>query len=279
MRQIALAGHWKKRQLAAGVTGMLAVCLLPAFVATAAAQDGRFYVGAVLNASVLGVDYDKTVIVREGAPVAEPPMLGETRERGSASSARGAAVGAGAVAGYRRQISDGGLSVSAEAQVAMQGGSTQGRLPGTGMQRGENWPEEWSVSKGRSFDLTARLGAPIGRIRVYLLGGARFASVDFDASFTGCEHPMCSRDGTYPDFVNGTLERESTPRGWTAGGGLEWPLGGNTAIRGEVSYTGYGADRTVDDFDENAAGMPTISVPSQLVSDEIGVSFNIVRYF
>lgn len=263
----------------AASTGALVVCLLPTFVATAMAQDGRFYTGAVLHAGALGVDYDKTVIVREGAPVANPPMSGETRQSPSASSARSATLGGGVLAGYRRQISDGGLYVSAEAQVALHGGAVRGALPGTGMQRGENWPEEWSLSKRRSVGLTARLGGPVGRIGLYVLGGMRFASLGFNTAFTGCEHPMCSRDGTYPDFFDGTLERESSVRAWTAGGGLEWPLGGDTAMRGELSYTGDGTDRILDEFDANAAGMPTITVLSQLVSNEIGVSFSVVRYF
>lgn len=279
MRQIAFARYQGRYRLVAGATAALAVCLLPVFVATAMAQDGRFYAGAVLRAGAFGVDYAKTVIVREGALVANPPRSGETRESPSASAARGATLGGAVLAGYRRQISDGGLYVSAEAQVALHGGSARGSLPGTGMQRGENWPEEWTLSKSRSVGLTARLGAPMGRSGLYLLGGMRVANLGFDSVFTGCEHPICSRDGRYPDFFDGTLDRESNVRAWTAGGGLEWPLGGDTAIRGELSYTGYAADRILVEFDANAAGMPTITVPSQLGSNEIGVSVSVVRYF
>ena len=77
----------------------------------------------MLNAVTHGADYGKTVNVRQGAPVGNPPGRSETRESPSASSARGTLVGAGRLAGYRRQISDGDLILSTEAEVAVHHGA------------------------------------------------------------------------------------------------------------------------------------------------------------
>ena len=136
------------------------------------------------------------------------------RVRPSSSFARGATIGAGLFAGYRRRFADDGRYFSVEAEVAGGGGAARGFLPGTGMQRGENWPEDWSFATNWSGGLTSRVGVPVNGIALYLLGGARVTQVAFGAAFTGCEHPMCSADGAHPAFVRGTLARHSTLAAW-----------------------------------------------------------------
>ena len=257
----------------------LAVAAVAAFVSGASAQDGRFYVGISASAGALGAAYEKTVIVREGAPVANPPAAGDTHVSPSSSFARGATVGSGLFAGYRRRFADDGRYFSVEAQVAGSGGVARGFLPGTGLQRGENWPEDWSFGKHWTAGLTARVGAPVSGMGLYLLGGARVTQVSFGAAFTGCEHPVCSVDGPHPAFVRGTAARHSTLAAWAIGGGVEKPLGRDLALRGELSYIGYAADEGRTDFDPDPAGMPTITVPSRFSSDDLELTLSLVRYF
>ena len=258
---------------------VLAVAAVAAFVATASAQDGRFYIGLSATASSLDAAYEKTVIVRAGAPVANPPALGETRVSPSSSLAGGATIGSGLFAGYRRRFADDGRYFSVEAQVAGSGGAARGFLPGTGLQRGENWPEDWSFGKHWTGGLTARVGAPVKGMGVYLLGGARVTQIAFGAAFTGCEHPVCSADGAHPDFVRGTLARHSTLPAWAVGVGLEKPLGRDLAMRAELSFIGYATDESRIEFDPDPAGLPTISVPSRFASDDLELTLSLVRYF
>ena len=258
---------------------VLAVAAAAAFVSAANAQDGRFYVGLSASGGSLGAAYEKTVIVREGAPVGNPPARGRMRVRPSSSFARGATIGAGLFAGYRRRFADDGRYFSVEAEAAGGGGAARGFLPGTGMQRGENWPEDWSLATNWSGSLTSRVGVPVNGIGLYLLGGARVTQVAFGAAFTGCEHPMCSTDGAHPAFVRGTLARHSTLAAWVVGAGVEKPVGRDTAIRGELSYVGYAADEGRREFDPDPAGLPTISVPSRHFSDDLELTLSVVRYF
>ena len=257
----------------------LAVAAAAACVSGASAQDGRFYVGISANAGALGAAYEKTVIVREGAPVANPPAVGDTHVSPSSSFARGATIGSGLFAGYRRQFADDGRYFTAEAQVAGGGGAARGFLPGTGMQRGENWPEDWSFGKHWTAGLTGRVGAPVSGMGLYLLGGARITQVAFGAESTGCEHPVCSADGAHPDFVRGTVARHSTLAAWAVGVGVEKPMGRDLALRGELSYIGYATDEGRTEFDPDPAGMPTISVPSRFSSNNVELTLSLVRYF
>ncbi|MCY4075156.1 MAG: hypothetical protein OXH04_06985 [Acidobacteria bacterium] len=257
----------------------LAVAAVAAFASGASAQDGRFYVGISANGGALGVAYEKTVIVREGAPVANPPAVGDTHVRPSSSFDRGVTIGSGLFAGYRRRFADDGRFFSAEAQVAGAGGSARGYLPGTGMQRGENWPERWSFGKNWAAGLTGRVGTPVNGIDLYLLGGARVTQVAFGAETTGCEHPVCSADGAYPDFVRGTVARHSTLAAWSVGVGVEKPMRPDLAFRWELSYIGYATDEGRTEFDPDPAGMPTISVPSRFSSNDVELTFSLVRYF
>ena len=258
---------------------VLAVAAVAAFVATASAQDGRFYIGLSATASSLDAAYEKTVIVRAGAPVANPPALGETRVSPSSSLAGGATIGSGLFAGYRRRFADDGRYFSVEAQVAGSGGAARGFLPGTGLQRGENWPEDWSFGKNWAAGLTGRVGTPVNGIDLYLLGGARVTQVAFGAETTGCEHPVCSADGAYPDFVRGTVARHSTLAGWSVGVGVEKRMRPDLAFRWELSYIGYATDEGRMEFDPDPAGMPTISVPSRFSSSDLELTLSLVRYF
>ena len=257
----------------------LAVAAVAAFASASSAQDGRFYVGISANAGALGTAYEKTVIVREGAPVANPPAVGDTHVRPSSSFARGATIGSGLFAGYRRRFADDGRYFSVEAQVAGSGGAARGFLPGTGLQRGENWPEDWSFGKHWTGGLTARVGVPVSGIGLYLLGGARVTQVAFGAETTGCEHPVCSADGAHPDFVRGTVARHSTLAGWSVGVGVEKPMRPDLAFRWELSYIGYATDEGRMEFDPDPAGMPTISVPSRFSSSDLELTLSLVRYF
>ena len=257
----------------------LAVAAVAAFASGASAQDGRFYVGISANAGALGVAYVQTVIVRAGAPVAEPPATGETLVRPSSSFDRGATIGSGLFAGYRRRFADDGRFFSAEVQVAGAGGAARGYLPGTGMQRGENWPERWSFAKNWSTGLTGRVGAPVSGMGLYLLGGARVTQVAFGADTTGCEHPVCSADGAYPDFVRSTVARHSTLAAWQVGVGVEKPMAPDLAFRWELSYIGYATDEGRTEFDPDPAGLPTISVPSRFSSSDVELTLSLVRYF
>lgn len=258
---------------------VLAVAGVAALVSVASAQDGGFYVGISANAGALGAAYEKTVIVREGAPVANPPAVGDTHVRPSSSFARGATIGSGLFAGYRRRFADDGRFFSVEAQVAGSGGAARGFLPGTGLQRGENWPEDWSFGKNWAAGLTGRVGVPVNGIGLYLLGGARVTQVAFGAETTGCEHPVCSEDGPYPDFVRGTVARHSTLAAWAVGGGVERSLGRDLAIRGEVTYVGYATDQGRLEFDPDPAGVPTITVPLRFSSDDLELTLSLVHYF
>ena len=173
-----------------------AVAAVAASVSAASAHAGRFYVGISANAGSLGTASKKIVIVREGAPAAHPPAVGDTRVSPSSSLACGATIGSGLFAGYRRQFADDGRYFSVEAQVTGSGGAARGVLPGTGLQRGENRPETGAPAQGLldpAADRPGRqravalqraadegrmraVGVPVNGLDQCLLDGARDAS-------------------------------------------------------------------------------------------------------
>ena len=114
---------------------------------------------------------------------------------------------------------------------------------------------------------------------VYMLGGARVTQVAFGAAFTGCEHPVCSADGSHPAFARGTLARHSTLAAWAVGVGVEKPLVRDLALRGELSFIGFATDEDRREFDPDPAGLPTITVPSRFASDDLELTLSLVRYF
>ena len=81
---------------------------------------------------------------------------------------------------------------------------------------GENWPEDWTFEKQRSYGFTVRLGTGVPRTDSY------------DEGFTG----------------------------WAAGVGVERRLGGGAALRGELRYTGYGSTERVIPYDDLAIQVP-----------------------
>ena len=61
--------------------------------------------------------------------------------------------------------------------------------------------------------------------------------------------------------------------GWTVGAGVERRLG-NTAIRGELRYTGYGSTKRVVPYDDLG-----ITVPLLLRPDGVSVLVSVIRHF
>ena len=173
----------------------LAVAAVAALVSGASAHDGRFYVRILANAGSLGTASEKIVIVREGAPMANPPAVGDTRVSLSSSLARGATIGPGLFAGYRRQFADDGRYFSAEAQVraaARRGASCPARAcssAGTGRRTGapaqglldpaaDRPGRQRAVALQRAADegRVRAVGVPVNGLDQYLLDGARDAS-------------------------------------------------------------------------------------------------------
>lgn len=256
------------------IVGCLVIGVLGGVMGTA--QAGKFYVGLTGRGESLDVFYQKTVDNTDSRNMSS--NQGQVFQ--ADDSAGTASYGFGVLAGYHMPIGPSGVYVSGEIDLAYPSGVVRGYLEGAGIsegrnQLGENWPEDWSFEKERSYGLTVRLGAGIPILglgpSVYALAGVRRLKARFRSDYSGCLDPTaCTAPG---EFVSGMDTFNENFNGWTTGGGLEKKLG-NAAIRGELRYTDYGSARRVIPFDEVA-----VKVPLLLEADGVSLRVALVWYF
>ena len=245
---------------------------------TASAQEGGGpYVGVTGVAERLEVFYEKTV--DNTASRNTSPSRGQVYR--ADDIAAGAAYGVGFLAGYRLSLGAGGGYLSPEVDLGYHGGSARGYFEGAGLsagrnQLGESWPEDWSFEEKRSYGLTVMLGTGIsatGRgsaLSVYALAGLRRLEARLSLDYAGCfTFTLCTADKLTP--VMESHDEDFT--GWTVGAGVERRLG-NTAIRGELRYTGYGSTKRVVPYDDLG-----ITVPLLLRPDGVSVLVSVIRHF
>lgn len=97
---------------------------------------------------------------------------------------------------------------------------------------------------------TGRLGVAVNRTLFYGKGGVVIAHIKNEAL----------DDFPTPDVEH--IGRSSGTRvGWTAGGGLEYALGGNWSVRGEYLYMRFNR-KTVHDLGDGSGGVPPATDPS-----------------
>ena len=242
---------------------------------TALAQRSRFYVGVPVMAERLDVFYEKTV------DNTDPRNLSPSKGRvyRADDSSVGTAGGVGFLAGYRVPLGPSGVFVSGEGDVTFPGGAVQGHFEGAGAsesrsQLGENWPEDWSFEKNRSYGVTIRLGAgmpALSGLSVYALAGLRRLDATLSADYVGCfSSELCT---SAEEFTSGTFKYDEDFTGWTTGAGLEKRLG-NASIRGELRYTDYRSAGRVVPYDDLG-----IKVPIGLEADGVGLLVSLLWYF
>lgn len=144
----------------------------------------------------------------------------------------------------------------------------QGTSPGLN-QLGEVWPEDWSLTKQRSFGVTARLGmeVPVLSASVYALVGMRRLDADFETEYVGCLSPMGCAPG---ELTSGEEQHDESFNARTIGAGLEKTLG-KAAIRGELRHTDHGSSTRIVPFPDVA-----VTVPVELATSEFGVGVSLV---
>lgn len=133
----------------------------------------------------------------------------------------------------------------------------------------------WTVFYGGANELTttvetdlewlatvrARIGTLTGGYLLYVTGGAAFAEATFTQGFSETTFPV----------PFGSLAANESLSGWTAGGGVEIPVGTNLTIKAEYLYVDLGSIDTVG----------TVGVGSQyagsadITSNVYRVGFNI----
>lgn len=85
---------------------------------------------------------------------------------------------------------------------------------------------------------------------------------------------MPSSTGGDPDFSSGSDSRDLVLQGWSAGIGMEKELGRQMALRAEIRYTRYGAERWVTPFGEVG-----VSVPASVEASDVSLLLRMSRYF
>ena len=263
------------RSRRSNVLGCLAGGLLWGVMGVELAEGGNFYVGVTATGERLKVLYDKTVDNTD--PRNMSSHQGQVY-RADDSAAKGI-YDVGFLAGYRMPLSLTGIYLSSEVDVAYPEGAVRGRIQGAGTsagrnQLGENWPEDWSFEKDRSYGLTVRLGAGIpivGTGSVYGLAGVRLLKAKFRVDYTGCLNPTPCVAAS--QFTTGRDIVEENFTGWTTGAGLENKLG-PAAIRGELRYTDHGSAERVIPFDDVA-----VRVPIALEAGEVSLRVGLLWYF
>lgn len=231
-------------QTALGI-GRGAVLLAVGLLATqaAAAGDEHFHIGILAAIADAELDFGR---IFENRTQTVPAGLGRVlRDRDEDSKAL---TSTGLLLGYRRTFADGRF-LEAELDAAVHDGTVRGRLDGIGIspgrdQAGESWPYHWHFEKDRSLGLTLRLGGNPAFLRalagvdssLYLLAGIRRARNTFGYRSRGCTRG----DGCTDDqYIEGGPHWNFYQTAWSFGGGLEIPLGPETALRGELRHTRY----------------------------------------
>jgi len=179
---------------------------------------------------------------------------------------------AGLLVGYR--LGGGVLNLDLEIDVVTHGGEAASRLAGAGAspgnnQLGEVWPENWSVTKDRSYGLTVRLGVPVTPFgaEAFAFAGARRLDAEYRTSYTGC--PIVG--GCRADQLLSNAERhEQRFDAFTAGLGVEQEVAG-IVLRAELRYTDYGKTNHITPFEDLF-----VTVPWELESGETGVGLSVL---
>lgn len=259
--------------------GRARACCRPAVFALAlcgasqAFADAGFYIGAGGVAERFAASYDKTVVNELPSPRA-----GQVHQDGGTGDDW--SLGAGVFLGYRIGLGE-TLYLRAEVDAQLQRPSAAGRLAGVGEspgrnQPGESWPDDWTMTKDRSFGLTFKLGGrpPLPLLpdtSLYLLAGVRRVEADFRLDFYGC---LLDTDCASASFEGGNLAVQRELSAWTAGIGLNRAIGDNLAIEGELRYVGYLPDDWLSFALRNG-----VSVPVELGGNEVAAGVHLVWKF
>lgn len=78
--------------------------------------------------------------------------------------------------------------------------------------------------------LRAKLGVPVGSALAYATGGLALAEVEVTQGFSDTDGPTAFSSQSHSD----------TLMGWTAGAGIEIPVGSNMAVKFEYLYSDFG---------------------------------------
>ncbi len=276
--------RWKHNPLGAVTVAILLT--VPGTLARtgAAFAEGRgFYIGMTVPVEYLDASFQKTV--DNTAPDTRVPEPRRGRVFQDEDSANTPVYGIGLRAGYRLPLSESGLYLGGEVDIALHGGTVEGQLEGMGTstgrnQLGESWPDPWSFEKDRSYGFTVKLGGNPGALRswdasLYALAGVRRIEVRFTTRFNGCMDPVpcSSADGT-PDFTSGTDSRDQNFLAWTAGIGMDKMLGEHLVLRAETRYTRYGTERWITLFDD-----VVVRVPAGVNAAAVSLLLSLAWYF
>lgn len=249
---------------------------------SAAAQSGSFYVGVSGGAEYTNMEHAKTVDNTD----APEDFLQSGNIHSTSDSASKTGFGGGLLVGYRLNLDPSGtvyLGVEIDGQI--HDGTVSGTLPGDGEssgrnQRGEAWPDEWSVDRKNSYGATLLLGASPQSLvpllgtggGIYVLGGVRRVNSELNIDYYGCfiGDRLCGPD----EFEGGTDSHDETSDALVFGGGIEKMIGSKAGIRTEVRHTLYKKEDRETFSDET-----NIKVPISLDGSETSFSIKAVVYF
>lgn len=254
--------------MALSKTGTLCALAILTASGAAAQADGGPYIGLGMSGSFYDVDYAKAV---DNTSPANVSANAGSIFRASAA-ADSATWDAGLLAGYRLPL--GSLYLDLEGDLVLHRGSVSSHLAGQGTsplrnQLGEVWPEDWSLTKQRSFGATVRIGMEVPALgaSAYALIGMRRLDADFETAYAGCLSPTGCGPG---ELTSGEEQHDESFDARTFGAGLEKAFGG-AAIRGELRYTDHGNSTRTVDFSEVA-----VTVPVELATSEFGAGVSLI---
>ncbi|MCY3625454.1 MAG: outer membrane beta-barrel protein [Candidatus Dadabacteria bacterium] len=271
-----------KNQKSAFWIFIVAVATTLGISANAAAQSASFYVGVSGGVQYYNIEHAKTVDNTE----APSDFLQAGKIYSTSDSASKTGFGGGLLVGYRLSLDPNDtLYLGIEVDGQIHDGTVSGTLPGEGKsqgrnQRGEAWPDKWSVDRKNSYGATLVLGANPPSLAsllgtggsIYILGGVRRVNAEFEIDYYGCfvGDRLCGTD----EFEGGTDSHDETFNALTFGGGVEKMIGGKTGIRAEARHTLYKKEDRGTFPDSN-----NIKVPVSLDGNETGFSIKAVVYF
>jgi outer membrane immunogenic protein len=106
--------------------------------------------------------------------------------------------------------------------------------------------------------LRPRIGVLAGDVLLYATGGVAMTTLKYEHHFTGAGGGFSPPDGA-TIFEDASVSE--TRFGWTAGGGLEIPIGPNVTLKAEYLVTDFGSVSTHDNKIQHLTDDPSVDFP------------------
>jgi len=259
------------------------------------AQEGPFFLGIEVAGSLTDFDHAK---VTDNTRT-EPNTISHGLVFHNRDSANDTTQSLGVFAGYRMPLDNEKLYVAVEVDFRDHHGDVWGFIAGKRnpdlermefpgnrwTQSGESWPDRLRYKTRQSWGVTFKLGGQPdfwttmagSDARLYLLAGVRRIDSEMRLDFVGCVNPVMTC-ASAEEFVVASQTVDFITTAWTAGVGLEKPLG-SVVLQAELRYTHHETLNWTNLIDLTGRPGTELLVATDTEVDDVELGLRLLRYF